>query len=510
MNTKILVVEDEPEVRDYLGFALKEQGYATDFAEDGEEAMSILRQPSSDVGLMLLDIIMPRKDGLDTLREARQLTPGLPIVMLSGSSSTTDVIQAMKSGADDFLQKPISYDDLGAAIEKVLRSNPDSLDESSLVTPVRDEVPFSSNWAHKIEKFLDDIGESEVPVLLRGETGVGKEVVARQLHARSPRRDKPFLKVNCAALPSELIESELFGYERGAFTGAFKASEGRFKQADGGTIFLDEIGDMDVKLQAKLLQVLQDQEFLRLGSKETTRVNVRVMAATHCDLEQAMTDGRFREDLYYRLNVINVYIPALRERKDEILGLAEHLLRKHSNGSKRMPKISPSLRQALVDHPWPGNIRELENVMRQLLVVQDSEMVLEELQRRQLRQLRGSAARSVGASPSPVQTPPAAFAAAAASSFGSGAFQEDAYPRTAPMGSQGFVPALDHNPAGENLTPPSPHTLDRVDEYRKNAEANVILSALKTTRWNRRQAADLLKIDYKALLYKMKKLNIGA
>jgi len=283
-NNRILVVEDESEVRDYLGIALKRQGYTTDFADDGDEAINFISQPGSGVSLMLLDILMPRKDGLDTLREVRQISPRLPVVMLSGSCSTAHVIQAMKGGADDFLQKPVSFDELARAIEKVLHSKTDTLYRGPLVEGSRNEEAFVSNWARKIEKFFSHIGESDVPVLLRGETGVGKEVLARQLHSRSPRRDKPFLKVNCAALPSELVESELFGYERGAFTGAFKASEGRFRQAHGGTILLDEIGDMDVKLQAKLLQVLQDHEFLRLGAKEPTRVDVRVMAATHSDL----------------------------------------------------------------------------------------------------------------------------------------------------------------------------------------------------------------------------------
>ena len=341
-----------------------------------------------------------------------------------------------------------------------------------------------------------------MPVLLRGETGVGKEVLARQLHARSPRRDKPFLKVNCAALPSELVESELFGYERGAFTGAFKASEGRFKQADTGTIFLDEIGDMDVKLQAKLLQVLQDHEYLRLGAKEATQVDVRVMAATHCDLEEAITDGRFREDLYYRLNVISVEIPSLRQRKDEILGLAQHLLNKHANDGMRIPEIGPSLKQALLNHDWPGNIRELENVMRQLLVLQDSDVVYMELQRNR----RKLSSNQLSARSSNFNKP--AALAAAASEGGTQAdspLQIGGPEPSAALNPEGsMIQTFDQNPANGA----SPHMLEKVDEYRRNAEANVILSALKTTRWNRRQAADLLKVDYKALLYKMKKLKI--
>ena len=506
MTTKILVVEDESEVRDYLGIALKRQGYSTDFAEDGDDAINFLARPESDVDLVLLDIIMPRKDGLDTLREVRQTNPRLPIVMLSGSCSTNHVIQAMKTGADDFLQKPVSFEELGKTIEKVMNSRPSGHSVEAPVELIRKEQTFAAGWVRKIELLLGHIGESDVPVLLRGETGVGKEVLARQLHARSPRRDKPFLKVNCAALPSELVESELFGYERGAFTGAFKASEGRFKQAHGGTIFLDEIGDMDVKLQAKLLQVLQDKEFLRLGAKEPTRVDVRVMAATHCDLEEAITDGRFREDLYYRLNVINLEIPALRQRKDEILPLAQHLLRKHADGGMRIPEISPSLRQALHGHDWPGNIRELENIMRKLLVLRDSDMVCEELQR--TRRKVSFATGSVAFSDSKEK----AFAAAASgwSPASSGDLRPQIEAPDQPVSPDDLIQGFEQDSNGLQTVPASPHMLERVDQFKKNAEASVILSALKTTRWNRRNAANLLKIDYKALLYKMKKLGINA
>lgn len=499
MNGKILIVEDEPEVRDYLSIALKRQGYATEVADDGDEAIDALTRLGSDVSLMLLDIIMPRKDGLDTLREARQISPLMPIVMLSGLCSTPHIIQAMKGGANDFLQKPVSFEILGKSIEKALQSRSDVLCRGALTQTLPDEETYVSNWNQKIEKFLSHIGESDVPVLLRGETGVGKEVLARQLHARSRRREKPFLKVNCAALPSELVESELFGYERGAFTGAFKASEGRFKQAHGGTIFLDEIGDMDVKLQAKLLQVLQDQEFLRLGAKEATRVDVRVMAATHCNLEESIAEGSFREDLYYRLNVINIEIPSLRQRKDEILGLARHLLHKHSNDATAIPEMSPALKQTLLSHDWPGNIRELENVMRKLLVLRDCDMVCEELQRTRRKLYFCAPALAVPcpeAQEAPVQS-----------------YWESETVASGPLQVERADPGAFASPeksaaaaAGAESCP----VLERVDQAKKSAEANVILSTLNKTRWNRRQAADILQVDYKALLYKMKKLQINA
>ena len=216
------------------------------------------------------------------------------------------------------------------------------------------------------------IGRSRAPVLIQGETGVGKEVLARQLHAYSPRAKRRMLKLNCAALPSELVESELFGYERGAFTGAFQKKPGMFELADGGTILLDEIGDMDFKLQAKLLQVLQDSEFQRLGGKDTIRVDVRVIAATHCDLEKRIADDRFREDLYYRLNVVSLSVPPLRERKDDIIALADFFIRKHAEPGTAIAKIPPRLQELFLEYHWPGNVRELENLVRRFLIFPDA------------------------------------------------------------------------------------------------------------------------------------------
>jgi two-component system response regulator AtoC len=308
-----------------------------------------------------------------------------------------------------------------------------------------------------IRSGIKQIAVSDVPVVIRGESGVGKEVLAREIHAESARANKPFMKINCAAVPQELLESELFGYERGAFTGAMKSTPGKFEVADGGTILLDEIGDMDFKLQAKLLHVLQDSEFQRLGGPDIVRVNVRVLAATHCDLEQAILAKRFREDLYYRLNVITIELPPLRERRDEIIRLAEFFLQKHAVAGMPVPTISASLAQSLLEHAWPGNIRELENVMRKFLVFRDAEALAEEL--------RGKA--RIFAHP----------------------------PATLPAVNAGDTVPLS--------------ALDAVDEARKRDEANAIVQALDATHWNRKRAAALLCVDYKVLLYRMKKLGIG-
>ena len=466
----ILLGEDELEVRSYLEMALKCHGYAIESAQDGEEVLSCLERDHGRISLILLDIMMPRKDGLETLRDIRRQNRDLPVIMLSGASSPLKVVEAMKSGATDFIPKPVSHEDLCIAIEKALGNgalNGRTVHVVSDQPALKAQEDAAAVRVKSIEPLVKQVGSSEVPVLIQGETGVGKEVIARQLCAQSPRANEVFLKLNCAALPSELVESELFGYERGAFTGAFQKKPGMFEMADGGTILLDEIGDMDFKLQAKLLQVLQDQEFQRLGGKETIRVDVRVIAATHCDLEQAIADGRFREDLYYRLNVVTIRVPPLRERQDEVVPLAEFLLRKHARPGTAPLPITPALHQALITHHWPGNIRELENVMRKYLVVRDAETIIADLRERILRKA------------SPALAPQAAKVRAA-----------------------GAAVSADYD------EPISTPILKQVNRAKEQAETDAIMAALHSTRWNRKQAAQILNIDYKALLYKMKKLSI--
>ncbi len=311
----------------------------------------------------------------------------------------------------------------------------------------------SNPLIESINLALTHIAKSDVPVLLCGESGVGKEVFARSIHSQSPRAAKPFLKINCAALPSELLESELFGYERGAFTGALKRMPGKFEAANGGIILLDEIGDMDVRLQAKLLHVLQDGEFQRVGGTDTVRVDVRVLAATHRDINRAIAEGRFREDLYYRLKVISIRIPPLRERRDEILPLSHFFLKKHAAEDAPVPALTPVLQEALLRYSWPGNIRELENVMRRYLVLRDPDTLASELQ-------GGASSRE------------ARHAA---------------------------------KPSAKEVSP-----LAALDRARSAEMARTILEALEATRWNRRRAAALLQVDYNALLYRMKKLGITA
>jgi two-component system response regulator AtoC len=455
---KVLVVEDEPDVREYLVFSLRCKGYEVEQAENGNEVLDYLK--GNDISLVLLDLIMPWKDGIETLREIRQLDKNLPVIIVSEVSAPATIIQTMKCGADDYLVKPVADEQLFQSIEAAIAAREVAHTSSKLAQVPPRRLSKGSSWMKTMEQVLTRIGLSEAPVLLQGETGAGKEVIARMLHAASPRAARPFLKVNCAALPSELVESELFGYEKGAFTGAFKSKLGKFDIANEGTIFLDEIGDMDYRLQAKLLQVLQDQEFQRLGGSETIRVNVRVMAATHSDLEKAMREGRFREDLYYRLNVINLHVPALRDRPDEILPLAEYFLRKHATRGAVEVEITPPLSDALLAYDWPGNVRELENVARRYLALGDPAAVVHDLR---LKAKRG---------PQPM----------------------------APVALQPQPPLL-----GAVTDIP---TLDNLTETRRQAEIDAILSVLNRTRWNRKQAANLLQVDYKALLYKMRKLGI--
>jgi two-component system response regulator AtoC len=460
MDRTILVVEDEMEVRGYLEMALKCLGHSVELAQDGDEALDYLRSSGADVSAILLDLMMPNRGGIDVLREIRRIDPNVPVIIVSAASSTLSVVTAMKSGATDFLCKPVAHEDLRKAISRALE-----LHAAERVRPPRNPQPVTGAFAgedprmKEIHALIGQVGWSEAPVLIQGETGTGKEVIARELHAQSPRASQPFLKLNCAALPSELVESELFGYERGAFTGAFQKKAGMFERADQGTILLDEIGDMDVRLQAKLLQVLQDHEFQRIGGKETIKVDVRVMAATHRDLEKAIIERTFREDLYYRLNVINLHLPPLRERPEDILPLAEFLVKRHASpGGVPVPPFTDDLTHAMRAYHWPGNVRELENVVRKLLVLRDPALVARDLMARVSFKLT----RTIG-------------------------------------------PA---NPPADAPETPAQPILAQVTKAKQMAETDVILAALNATRWNRKQAAHLLKIDYKALLYKMKKLGV--
>jgi two-component system response regulator AtoC len=341
-------------------------------------------------------------------------------------------------------------------------------DELGLNEPESQE---GGGWQCDVDRLLGRIAPSDMPVLIQGETGAGKEVIARRIHEQSNRRSMPFVKINCAALPSELIESELFGYEKGAFTGAFKNTPGKFALADRGTVFLDEIGDMDFKLQGKLLQVLQDREYLPLGAREVQKVDIRLIAATHRDIKADIDRGRFREDLYYRLDVINIYVPALRDRRDEILSLAELFLEKHSLAGEETLEIPHRLAEALLNHDWPGNVRELENVIKRFIVFRDPQAIIEHMLGRKRESSRSQATASEAPS---------------------------------------NVIALTPESRKSNTMAPLSDTFNSLKRSRESEEADFLLRVLDSTRWNRKKAAGLLNMEYKTLLYRMKRLGIDA
>jgi two-component system response regulator AtoC len=454
----IVMSEEEPEVRNYLIMALETHGYRVESADTENEVVELLRNTGQPASAILL--AMPPVDGLSTVRKLRRENEDLPLILLANPSSPVTAAEALKSGATDFLYKPVTHDTLCKSLNRVLG---DAWTEHGGPAPPTSDAldePHNVGWTRRSEDFVRKVGPADVPVLILGETGTGKEVLARRIHARSMRARKPFIKLNCAALPPELVESELFGYDRGAFTGAFQKKAGMFEQADGGTLLLDEIGDMDHKLQAKLLHVLQDRSFQHLGGKETVSVDVRVIAATHRDLESAISEGTFREDLYYRLNVISIHVPPLRDRRDEIVPLAEHFLKKYLAIGDSAPLV-PVLIRSMLDYAWPGNIRELENRIRSYIVMGDAESLAFELQRKQ---------------PHAERRPFAVHAA----------------PAPAPAPSEGAETSILH----------------QVNRTKELAEIEAILAALNATHWNRKQAAANLGVDYKALLYRMKKLNI--
>jgi two-component system, NtrC family, response regulator AtoC len=376
---------------------------------------------------------------------------------------------------------------------------------------------------------VERIADTDVPVLLLGESGTGKEVIAREIHARSRRRARPFIKVNCAALPGELLESELFGHERGAFTGATAEKPGKFELADQGTIFLDEIGEMAIRLQAKLLQVLQDEEFFRVGGKKSVRVDSRVVVATNRDLEREIELGNFREDLYYRLNVVAIRLPPLRERMEDVVPLTDHFLKKYGhNFISGVSELPSEVLRAFTEYNWPGNVRELENMVRRLCVLRDPSLVLDEISAGRTPasapSLPTAYAGDVGHQPRAMREPEAARVLPAGNSMGPEVLE------MAPRGHTGAVslsepfgrpaapppPPRYANPFDMPQPPPPPPTMAEADMSLKDigkraamlAEREAILSMLQRTAWNKRRAAGKLRISYKALLYKIKECGI--
>jgi two-component system nitrogen regulation response regulator NtrX len=366
----ICIVDDEPAILHSLRSILEDEGYQVVVATNGVEGMKIVRSDSPD--LVILDIWMPEMDGLETLKRLRSQFPGILVVMMSGHGSIETAVKATKLGAYDYLEKPLDLEKVTILVRNALHQR--KLEEENLNLRIqverRYELIGSSSTMNRLREMIAMAAPVNSRVLISGANGTGKELVARAIHLQSPRHNKPFVEINCAAIPETLIESELFGHEKGSFSGATSMKRGKFELADGGTLFLDEIGDMSLATQAKVLRVLQEQQFTRVGGTKLLKVQVRVIAASNKDLAYEIDKGNFREDLYYRLNVLPIVIPTLKERRDDIPELAQHFLKTHSEeqGMKRKEFNAQGL-EALQRHDWPGNIRELRNLIERLLIM---------------------------------------------------------------------------------------------------------------------------------------------
>lgn len=468
-NATILIVDDEPSMLRYTKTLLEVDNYSVETAGSGFEAIKRV-QEGLKPSLILLDMAMPSMNGLQTIEECKKIRPEQKIVVLSCVSDTSTVVQAIKLGALDYVTKPFYKSELDAVLkrclepEKPAKGTTDlhrySVSDDVQIESLEDDLFFlaASPQMKQIRAQVSLVAKVDVPVLLLGESGVGKEILARLIHKMSIRAHRPLLKVNCAALPAELLESELFGYEAGAFTGAQRSKPGKFEQCNKGTILLDEIGEMSTPLQAKLLHVLQDGSFSRLGSRSNVMVDVRVLAATNINIEEAIANKTLREDLYYRLNAFTMHIPPLRERREEIPLLLKHFMNRLSERYANAPlSYSERLVRACMLYHWPGNLRELGNFVKRYLVLQDEDMAISELEAKGKGQGNGLAE----------------------SSFNGGAAASP----------EGGLKSL-------------------VRSLKDEAELRAIEQALVATNWNRKMAAARLNISYKALLYKIKQYQI--
>jgi len=452
----ILLVDDEPGMLRYIRTLLEVDEYKVETASSGEEAVERV-QKGLQPDLVLLDVLMPGIDGLQTLEQLRQLQPSVKVVMLSCVNDTRKVVQAMRLGAHDYLTKPFQKAELDVVIDQCLGATQQTY--AGEVEELCDDVFFvaASPAMRKIRSQAALVANVDIPVLLLGESGTGKEVLARLIHKLSQRAHRTFLKVNCAAVPGDLLESELFGYEAGAFTGATHPKPGKFEICNKGTILLDEIGEMPPLLQAKLLHVLQDQQFSRLGSRSVIKVDVRILAATNINIPEALATKRLREDLYYRLNAFTLQIPPLRERKEEVPILLKHFMSRMSERFARSPlPLTQVLLGACQEYAWPGNLRELSNFVKRYLILGDEKLAVAELNPK--NDNNGGAHGEYGAKLSGDQS--------------------------------GGLKSLARSAKDE-------------------AEAEAITKALEETNWNRKQAAALLQISYKALLYKIRQYGIA-
>jgi len=399
----VLVVDDEEKMCEFLQLVLAQDGHQVVCASSGERALEEIRS-GDEIDVIVTDLMMPGVTGMEVLEEARRSLPDTPVVVITGYSTVQNAVEAMKAGAFDYLPKPFKVDEVRLVVKKALERREIALENRRLrreLQSIRErssDIIGASREMQAVFKLVEKVARTDATVLVRGESGTGKDLIAREIHRQSLRAAKPFVSINCAALPETLLESELFGHARGAFTGAVSTKRGLFEEADGGTVFLDEIGDVSLALQAKLLRFLQSKEFIRVGETSVRRVDVRVIVATNRDLEEAIERGDFRRDLYYRLNVITVHLPPLRDRREDIPLLAKYFARKYASSLLKGPvTFSKEAMAALVAYDWPGNVRELENaVERAVVLAEGSELSLEDLPDEIVRRVSGRAG-AVGA-----------------------------------------------------------------------------------------------------------------
>ncbi len=472
MKKNVLIIEDEPIMRNILKNALIKAGFETTIVEDGIMGISAINEGEFDI--IITDIVLPKGDGFKVLKWAKEKRPDTSVILITGHGKVKDAVEAMKLGASDYLTKPFSIEDLALRINKIVEFQELKRDYTRLQQEYEnifgvERILGVSPKIAAIRDLTKTVAGVDSTILIEGESGTGKEVVANAIHYSSPRREKPFIKISCAAIPETLLESELFGYEKGAFTGALKRKPGRFELANHGTIFLDEIGDLPQALQVKLLRVLQEREFERIGGTETIKVDVRIICATNRDLEKETKEGRFREDLYYRLKVIPVYLPPLRERKEDIPILINHFIKLYSKKmNKKITAFSDEAMKCLLEYDFHGNVRELENIIERTIALCPNQIIGKEYlpllkERRQKAEGRGDE--------------PAA----------------DSEP--------------DH-PISRTLPKKEPDKLIPLQNKMVEVERNYIIDVLKKTKGNKTKAAKLLNISRKNLWEKMKKYNI--
>jgi len=458
---KILIIDDEPEICWIVKKVLSEKGYDVHTAFDGERGLEVVDAVMPD--LVLLDLKLPGINGLEVLERVKERHAKLPVIILSAFDDVSAAVRGMKLGAYDYISKPLNVDEMLITLKNALKTSQLITEVDKLKLQIAKNEQESMIWScpamQRVMEMVDRIAHYDVTVLIRGESGTGKELIAQYLHCHSPRAPQPLVSIDCSALPETLVESELFGYEKGAFTGANESKAGRFEMAQGGTLFLDEIGNLPLSTQVKLLRVLQERSLVRLAGKREIPIDVRIITATNVNLEEAMQSGRFREDLYHRLNEFTVTMPPLRDRGEEVELLAKHFLaRFNQEFNKEIQGFAPEVYQAMREYHWPGNVRQLMNVVKRAVVMSSEVIDLTHF-------------------PAEVTRTPASPAAG---------------------------PEADPLPKNQAIRP----LKEICQEVSRKVEREAILRALQTTRWNKLKTARLLKINYKTLFNKMKELGI--